>query len=276
MLEFIIQNVVLCRAIEAMGAASIACAILGVIITRIGISAIGFTMAHAAFAGGAIGMFFAFPVTIAAIGSSLAVALLIGPLSDRARLSPDTTLGILFSMTMAVAIFFIAWMQALGNGMNASLLLFGNIVSLYQHEVYGLFAISAISALFVIVFYKEITAIIFHRKMAESTGIRTAPVFYGLLFIIAISIALALTILGGLLIYVWLVTPAAIAYQFCRSLRGMFILAPVVAIMVSVIGAVVGLSWSLPVAPLTAVIFSFVFIAAVIISPKRRISIRKD
>jgi zinc/manganese transport system permease protein len=276
MLEFIFPNIVLCRAIEAMASASIACAILGVIVTRIGVSSIGFTMSHAAFAGGAIGLFLGIPVTIAAVCSSLLIAVLIGPISDRGRMSPDTTLGVLFSMSMAVAIFFIAWMQTTGNGMNATMLLYGNVTSLYQHEVYGLLIVSTIAALFVIVFYKEITAIIFHRKIAEASGINTSPIFYGLLFIIAISIALSLTIIGGLLIFVWLVTPAAIAYQFCRSLKGMFIVAPVVAICVSVAGAVAGISWSLPVAPLTAVIFALVFTFAIVISPKRRISNSKS
>jgi len=259
-----------------MASASVACAILGVIITRIGISSIGFTMSHAAFAGGAIGLFFGIPVTIAAVCASLLIAGLIGPLSDRARMSPDTTLGILFSMCMAVAIFFIAWMQTMGNGMNATMLLYGNVTSLYQHEVYGLLIVSAVAALFVIVFYKEITAIIFHRKIAEASGINTSPIFYGLLFIIAISIALALTIIGGLLIFVWLVTPAAIAYQVCRSLKGMFLVAPIIAVCISVIGAVAGISWSLPVAPLTAVIFAAVFAIAVAVSPRRRITNSKN
>jgi len=233
-------------------------------------------MSHAAFAGGAIGLFFGLPVTIAAVCSSLLIATLIGPLSDRARMSPDTTLGILFSMCMAVAIFFIAWMQTTGNGMNATMLLYGNVTSLYQHEIYGLLVVSAIAALFVILFYKEITAIIFHRRMAEASGISTSPIFYGLLFIIAISIALSLTIIGGLLIFVWLVTPAAIAYQVCRSIKGMFIIAPIVAVCISVTGAVMGISWALPVAPLTSVIFALVFAGAVIISPKRRITNSKN
>ena len=271
MLEVIIQNIVLCRAIEAMAFSSVACAILGVIITRIGISSIGFTMSHAAFAGGAIGIFFGIPIAIAAVCASLVVAMLLGPLSDRARMSPDTTLGVLFSISMAVAIFFIAWMQTMGNGVNAMFLLYGNVTSLYQHEVYGLAIVSVIAALFVIVFYKEITAIIFHRKIAEASGIKTAPVYYGLLFIIAISIALSLTIIGGLLIFVWIITPAAISYQISRTLKGMFIVAPLVAVCISVAGAILGIRYALPVAPLTAVIFSIVFSISLVFSPRRHI-----
>ncbi|KUL01484.1 MAG: hypothetical protein XE10_1019 [Methanoculleus marisnigri] len=275
MLEFIIQNNIVCHAVEAMLFASVACAVLSVIITQVQISSIGFTMAHAAFAGAALGMFLSLNTTVCAIVAGISVAFLIGPLSDKARLSPDTSLGLLFGICMAVAIFFIAYMQTLGQGFSAMGLLFGDVISLYREEVYLLAAICIVAIVFIVVLYKEITAIIFDRRIAESVGIRVKPVYYAMLFVIALTVALCLPIIGGLLLYVWLVAPAAIALQFCNRLSAMFVVAPVVAAIVSITGALVGLEYSLPVAPLTAVLFSVVFIAAVIISPKRRVTFRK-
>jgi zinc/manganese transport system permease protein len=55
----------------------------------------------------------------------------------------------------------------------------------------------------------------------------------------------------------------------------MFVVAPIVAAVVSISGALVGLEYSLPVAPLTAVLFSVVFIVAVFLSPRRRVTFRK-
>lgn len=272
MLEFLIPNNIVCHAVEAMLFASIACAILGVIITQINISSIGFTMAHAAFAGAAVGLFFGMNGTFTAIVFALAVAVLLGPLSDKAKISTDTTLGVLFGMSMAVAIFFISYMQYLGQGFNASSLLFGDVISLYREEIYSLALISVVAILFVVLFYKEITAIIFNKKIAEASGIRVTPIYYGMLFIIALTVALALNIIGGLLLYVWLVTPAAIVYQFCYNVRTMFILAPLTAAAISVSGALTGLEYSLPVGPLTAVIFTGAFLLAVLLSPKRRVT----
>jgi zinc/manganese transport system permease protein len=276
MLEFIIPNTVLCHAVEAMLFASVACAVLGVIITQIQISSIGFTMAHAAFAGAAVGMFFSVNATLSAVIAGIIVAFLIGPLSDRARISPDTALGLLFGISMAIAIFFIAYMQTLGKGFSAMGLLFGDVISLYSHEIWMLAGISLAAVIFVTVLYKEITGIIFNRRIADSIGIRVKPVYYATLFIIAFTVALSLPLIGGLLIYVWLVTPAAIALQFCTRLSAMFVMAPVVAAIVSISGAVAGLEYSFPVAPLTAVLFSIVFLVSVVLSPKRRITFRKS
>lgn len=275
MLEFLIQNNVVCHAVEAMLFASIACAVLSVIITQVQISSIGFTMAHAAFAGAAVGMFFSLSAVPCAVIAGVCVAFLIGPLSDKARVSPDTALGLLFGISMAVAIFFIAYMQTLGQGFSAMGLLFGDVVSLYREEIYMLAVICVVAVLFVVIFYKEITSIIFNKKIAESVGVRVKPVYYAMLFVIAFTVALCLPIIGGLLLYIWLVTPAAIALQFCYRLSTMFVVAPLVAAAVSVSGALAGLEYSLPVAPLTAVLLSIVFVVAVLISPKRRVTIRK-
>ncbi|MBP2134374.1 zinc/manganese transport system permease protein [Methanomicrobium sp. W14] len=276
MLEFIIPNNIVCHAVEAMLFASIACSVLGVIITQLKISSIGFTMAHAAFAGAAVGMFFGFDSRVSAIALSLLIAVLIGPLSDRAKMPEDTILGVLFGMLMAVAVFFIAYMQYIGKGFSASSLLFGDVVSLYREDIYALALISLAAVLFVAIFYKEISAIIFDKKIAEAAGINVKPIYYALLFMIAFTVSLSLNIVGGLLLYVWLITPAAIAYQFMFNVKGLFIMAPVVASVISVSGAVAGLEYSLPVGPLTAIMFSIVFVASVILSRKRRISYRKN
>ncbi|PWR69727.1 metal ABC transporter permease [Methanospirillum lacunae] len=272
MLEFLFPNNVLCHAIEAMFFASVGCAILSVLITQMNISSIGFTMSHAAFAGGAAGVFFGLPMMLSAIVMSILTATVMGPLSYRTRMHTDTTLGVLFGTMMALAIFFISMMQSSGRGFDASALLYGNVISLYREEIYGLCVITLGIVLIISIFNKEIAAITFHRKMAEISGIHVQPVYYLCLFLIAIMVALCLPIVGGLLLYVWLVTPAAIAYQYCGTIRQMFLAAPIVAAIISVIGAYTGVMYSLPVGPLTAVFFSIIFVAAVALSPKRKVN----
>jgi len=181
MLEFLIPNNVMCHAVEAMLFASLGCAILSVLITQMNISSIGFTMSHAAFAGGSVGAFFGYAVLPSAVLVSILTAFLMGPLSDRTRMHTDTTLGVLFGTMMAVAIFFIALMQGTGKGFDASSLLYGNVISLYREEIYALAVITCIILIFLIIFYKEITAIVFHKRLADcgdsgETGLLWDPV----------------------------------------------------------------------------------------------------
>lgn len=272
MIEFLIPNNMVAHATEAMLFASIGCALLSVVVTQMRMSSIGFTMAHGAFAGGAVGLFLGLDMTISALVGSVAIALLLGPISDYSRMPVDTTLGVLFGAMMAVAIFFYAWMQQLGMGYDATALLFGSVLSLYREEIYGLLAIMLVLVAFVALFYKEISAMIFHRRIAEISGIQVRPMMYALLFMIALMVALTLPIVGGLLLYIWLVTPAAVAYQFCGTLRQMMVAAPVIGAAVSLAGTYLAFRFNMPIAPLTAVLFSALFIVAVAVSPKRRIA----
>jgi zinc/manganese transport system permease protein len=276
MLEPLIPNNIVCHAVEAMVLASISCSILGIIVTRMNISSVGFTMSHAAFAGAAMGMFFDINATLAALAFSLLVALLVGPVSEKSKMSTDTTMGVLFAMSMAAAIFFISYMQYLGKGLSVGGLLFGDVISLYREEIYGMAIISFLTVAFVMVFYKEIMAILFNMKIAEAAGIRTRLVYYGVLFIIAVAVALNINIVGGLLIYVWLVVPAAIAYQFCFDVKNMFIVAPAIAVLLSLVGVFAGFEYNLPVGPLTAILFTAVFGLSVILSIKRRVTSNKS
>jgi zinc/manganese transport system permease protein len=272
MLEPLIQNNVVCHALEAMVFASIACSILGVIISRMNLSSIGFTMSHAAFAGAAVGMFLETSAQVAAIAFSVGVAALIGPVSDKAKMAADATLGVLFALSMAMAIFLISYMQYLGKGLSTSALLFGDVISLYREEIYALAAVSLLTILFVLLFYKEICAIMFNMKIAQASGMRVKVVYYILLFIIALSVSLCLNIVGGLLIFVWLVTPASIASQFCFDVKSMFIAAPLVALLVSAFGVWAGFEYTLPVAPLVALLLTGTFGLAVILSSKRKVT----
>lgn len=274
MLEPLIHNNVVCHAVEAMVFASIACSILGVIISRMNLSSIGFTMSHAAFAGAAVGMFLDIGAQIGAMIFSMGVAALIGPVSDKAKMAADATLGVLFSMSMAVAIFLISYMENLGRGLSAGSLLFGDVISLYREDIYALCAVSALTVIFVLLFYKEISAIMFNMRIAQASGIRVKVVYYMLLFIIALSVALSLNIVGGLLIFVLLVTPASIANQFCFSVKSMFLVAPLVALSVSAIGVLAGFEFVLPIAPLVALLLTGVFGLSVALSFKRRVTTR--
>lgn len=274
MLEPLIQNNVVCHAVEAMVFASIACSILGVVISRMNLASIGFTMSHAAFAGASIGMFLETNAQMAAIAFSVGVAALIGPISDKAKMAADATLGVLFALCMAVAIFLISYMQYLGKGLSASSLLFGDVISLYREEIYALAAVSLLTIIFVLLFYKEICAIMFNMKIAQASGMRVQVVYYILLFIIALSVALCLNIVGGLLIFVWLVTPASIASQFCFDVKSMFIVAPLVALLVSTFGVWAGFEYTLPIAPLVALLLTGTFGLAVLLSTKRKVTTR--
>ena len=87
------------------------CSIVGVFVVLQGLSFIGAGIAHAAFAGVALAFLIGSNPFILAIIFSLIMVWLSGVLSEKGSLNLDATIGILFSLTMALAVLFIGLMK---------------------------------------------------------------------------------------------------------------------------------------------------------------------
>ena len=87
-----------------------------------------------------------------------------------------------------------------------------------------------------LLFFKEIQAVIFDREIASSVGIPERPIYYGVLFLSGTIIAANLNTIGGLLIFSLVINPAAAAYQLTYSLRNMFLLSAIFGVFSCLLG----------------------------------------
>jgi manganese/iron transport system permease protein len=94
----------------------IACGVVGVFVVLLHMPFIGVCMAHAAFAGALLGVWFNFDPLIGAFVLSLAAAAVIGPLADHGELNPDTSIGIIFSVMIGAAFFLLGVMPLTKSG----------------------------------------------------------------------------------------------------------------------------------------------------------------
>src|SRR5512136_2835288 len=121
------------NAIMATFLGGIACATIGVFVVLLHMPFIGVAMSHAAFAGGLLGIWLGFDPVLGALLFSLAAAAVIGPLADRGELSPETSLGVIFSLMLGVAFLIIGLIpstrsEALG-------LLWGSILTVTNTDI---------------------------------------------------------------------------------------------------------------------------------------------
>src|SRR4030043_1499692 len=87
------QNALLCAFFGG-----IACSVIGVFVVLLHMPFIGVCMSHAAFAGALLGLWLGFDPLLGAFALSLASAAVIGPLAHRGALTPQTSVGIIFSL----------------------------------------------------------------------------------------------------------------------------------------------------------------------------------
>ncbi len=252
--------------------AGILCSIVGTAVVRMNLSSLGFAMAHAAFAGAALGMMLSVsePVWLAIV-SSVVMAAVLGPLTDLTRLKADTIVGAMFPLTMALGLVFINKAPSAGIGSGALGLLWGSVLGITMEQVGFLAAVLGVLLLGLVAFGKELFALLLDRKLAHASGINTQAVSYGVLFAVAIVVAVSMRVTGGLLIYALMILPASAAFQWAYDFKKIVVIAALLGLMASVSGFALSLGADLPIGSSIALAAAGLFLLSASISPKRRI-----
>jgi manganese/iron transport system permease protein len=249
----------------------IACGTIGVFVVTMHMPFIGVCMAHAAFAGALLGLWLGFNPLLGAFGVSLAAAAIIGPLADRGELSPETSVGVIFSLMLGLAFLFMGLMPGTKSG--ALELLWGSILTNTRGDVMLLGIVAGVVVGLVFAFYKEFQATVFHRDMARSVGIPATIILYGILFLTGATITASLRSIGGLLIFSLILNPAAAAYQLTYSMKRMFLLSAGFAVLSGWIGLLMSYLFNIPSGATIVIVSSAIFGIATVLSPKRKVKL---
>jgi len=262
------------RALLATALSAVACACVGVLVVTMRLSFIGVCISHAAFAGALIGLHFG----VSPLGSSMVASLLaagvLGPLADRGNLSPDTAIGVVFSASIALAFLLLALLP--GPKAEALSWLWGNVLTVSRENLWALAGVATAVVVLMAVFFKEIQAVIFDRELAAASGIPATAVFYAVLAFSGVTIAASLSAIGGLLVFSMVVNPAATAYQLTYSLRQLFLLSALLAVLAGWIGLALSALFNLPAGAMIVLVSTAMLLVAIVFSPKRRWSTATD
>jgi len=255
------------RALLACVLCGLGCSLLSVFVILMRMPLIGVCMSHAAFAGAVLGMLLGFNPIVSGFVLCLAVAGILGPFSDRARMVPENTLGIFFSFLMGVAFLGLGILSRTKAG--ALALMWGNLLSLSQRDLAVLSVITAVLLLFILLFFKEIRAVLFHRRMAAASGVPERLIYYSLLFLIGAVVSSNLSTVGGLLIFALLIQPGATALQLVYDLKLFFLVAAAAGILACVSGLLISYFFDLPSGASVVLMATAIFFLSYLFSPKR-------
>ena len=247
----------------------IACGTIGVFVVLMHMPFIGVAMSHAAFAGALLSLWLGFNPLIGAFAFSLLAAAIIGPLADRGGLSPEVSLGVIFSFMLGIGFLFLGMMP--GTRSAALDLLWGSILTNTGEDIIVLGIVAVVVAGLVFMFFKEIQATVFNRKIALSVGLPATLILYGVLFLAGATVTAALRSIGGLLIFALILNPASAAYQLTYSMKRMFLLSAVFGVLSGWIGLLVSYLLDVPSGATIVLTSCVIFVVAAIFSPKRKV-----
>jgi manganese/iron transport system permease protein len=256
------------RAFFACILCGLSCSLLSVFIVLMRLPLIGVSMSHAALAGAVIGMLAGFNPVVCGFVLCLIVAGVLGPFSDRSRMAPENMLGIFFSFMMGIAFLGMGILTRTKAG--ALSLMWGNLLSLSRSDLVVLSVITVVLLLFIFLFFKEIRAVLFHRKMAASSGVPERAIYYTMLLLTGAVVSSNLSTVGGLLIFALLIQPGATALQLAYDLKLFFLIAAAAGIAACVSGLIISYLFDLPSGAAVVLMATGIFALAYLFSPKHR------
>jgi len=170
---------------------------------------------------------------LTAVLTSIAAGFGMEKLRDNKRLSGDSILAFFLSGSLAIVVVLIS----ISRGFNVNLFsfLFGSISTVSSGDLYFIGALGLLSIFIVIGFYKELFLISLDDEIARANGIKTKTLNFVLIMLAALSVSLAIKIVGALLIGALMVIPVIASLQFRRGF-GQTILGAIIISLFSVIG----------------------------------------
>lgn len=208
------------RALLAGTLIALLCSVLGVFLVLRRMSLIGDGLAHVTFGSTAIALALKL-YSASSLFVSLPLVLLsslgILKLTEKARISGDAAIGIVSAVGISAGII----LASIGGGYNVDLLsyLFGNILSISTEEVYIAAGLFCLVAALLTLFYNELVSITFSEELAKVSGVRTNIINAVLVLLTALSVVLAMKLVGIMLISALLILPAVSALQLARSFK---------------------------------------------------------
>ncbi|PKN60295.1 MAG: ABC transporter [Deltaproteobacteria bacterium HGW-Deltaproteobacteria-11] len=237
------------------------CSCLGVLLVLRRLSLIGDGLAHVTFGSVAIGMVFNIYPLYVSIPVVMLSSLGILRLTEKARIYGDAAIGVVSSIGIAGGVI----LASVAGGFNVDLFsyLFGNILAVSDTEVVISIVLSLLVLLMIYLYYHELFSITFDEEFARASGVRTGKINAMLVLLTAVTVVLAMNVVGILLVSALLILPAVTALQLARGFAHAILIAALTGVC-AVVGGVFGsLMLNLPTGA-TIVMVNLLFFLAVL------------
>ncbi|MCA8926850.1 MAG: metal ABC transporter permease [Alphaproteobacteria bacterium] len=240
---------------------------LGCFVVWRGLAFFGDALAHSALLGLAFGIALGIAPGIAVLSFAVVFALVLALLERWGRLASDTLLGILAPSLLAAGM--VAASVLPGVRLDLVGALFGDVLAVGTADlawIYGggLIVLAALAWL-----WRPLIAATTDAELAAVEGVPIARLNLALLLLLALTVALAVKVVGVLLIGALLVIPAAAARTVARSPEAMAAIAAGIGATAVALGLLASFLWDAPAGP--AIVLAATLLFAVSLAAGRQV-----
>ncbi len=207
----------------------------------------GDTLAHSGLLGIVLGTVLNLNLQLGVAVTCLLVALVLVLLQRQRRLATDTLLGILAHTALSLGLVALAFLETVRVDLTGYL--FGDILAIGRIDLYWIWGGDLLALGVLAWLWRPLLALTVHEELAQVEGVPVFPVRLAFMLLVAIVIAVAMKVVGILLITSLLIIPAAAARRFARSPEGMALLASGLGSVAVGLGLWASLRWDTPAGP---------------------------
>jgi len=199
------------HAFEAGTIVAIVAGAIGYFVVLRGSAFAAHALSHIGFAGATGAVVLALNPIFGLLAFTLGSGIAIGALGNRLR-GRDVTIGIVLAWTLGLGVLFISLYT--GYATEAYSLLFGEILGISSGDVIVTIVAGAITIAALLAIYRPLLFASVDEELAGARGVPVTALSIGFMAILAVAVTEAVQVVGVLLIFALIVTPAAIAVRF--------------------------------------------------------------
>ncbi len=200
-------------------------------------------IAHSSYGGIGMALYFGLPIFLGASLFSVGAALLIAVLTFRRRHRSDTYIGLIWAVGMAIGVIF----TDLTPGYNTDLMsyLFGSILAVSREDLWFMGFLLLLVLLTVHRWYRPILAMSYDAEYAELRGIPTRRFYTLILVLSALTVVVAIKVVGLILVIALMTIPTHIAERCTRTFYAMMIFSGLLASLFTLVGLMLSYAYDL-------------------------------
>ena len=218
------------------------------------------------FAGASAALLFSVDVVLGSVLGSLLAAVLIGLLGARAR-DRNSIIGVLMPFGLGLGVLCLALYP--GRAANKFGLLTGQIVAVDTTRVSAMAVITLVVVGGLLLVWRPLTFASVDPDVAAARGVPTRALSMVFMVLLGLAVAMAVQIVGALLVLSLLITPAAAATQISASPRMVPLLSVLFAEVAALGGILLALGASVPISPYITTISFLIWVVCRYVGSRR-------
>lgn len=218
---------------------AILCGVVGTWVVVRGMAFLGEALAHGMLPGVALATVLGAPVLVGGALSAVAMSIGIGALQRRAKLSYDTSIGLLFVSMLALGVIIVSHSGSFAT--DATAILFGDILAITAADLLLLAAAAAIGVTVTVVAHRPLVALALDGRIASVLGLRPRLAQATLVGLVTLAVVASYQAVGSMLVVGLLLAPAAAAGPWTSRIPSRMILAAAFGVVAVLLGLLV--SW---------------------------------